>query len=66
MAYMTNRNTSTHEWWKDQADIESRLIFLNSYRSAQRERCAAAWRRAGSLGLVVVALGFIIHAVGIV
>lgn len=64
MAYMTKRNTSTHEWWKDQADHESQLIFLNSYRSAQRERSAAGWRRAGALGLFVVALGFIIQAVG--
>ena len=65
MAYMTKRNTSTHEWWKDQDDSESRLAFLNSYRSAQRERSAAAWRRVGSLGLFAVALGFVIHALGI-
>jgi hypothetical protein len=64
MGYMTKRNTATHEWWKDQANGESQLAFLNSYRSAQREQSSAAWRRIAIFGVLFVAVGLVMHALG--
>ena len=60
MAYMTNSNTSTtHEWWKDQADPESQRSFLQSYREAQREQSSQTWRRIGSFILLAVGVCFL-------
>ena len=58
---MTQTTRPSHEWWKDESDPTERAAFTASYRSSQREKSIAGWRRNVMLGILVVAIPVLIR-----
>ena len=56
-------SSQSHEWWKDKTDPAELSAFVASYRSSQRERFAAGWRRNVMLAVLVAAFIALIRMV---
>ncbi|WP_345538637.1 hypothetical protein [Variovorax defluvii] len=54
---------ASHEWWRDRSDPTEQRAFLASYRAAQRAERGLAWRRNVMLGVLAVAVPFLVRLI---